>query len=55
MKKYRIKHKNRGVHEHLEHTLRFTSYADRLKWLEESYLFVRKLQKKKGYPNLPNK
>jgi len=42
-------------HKHLEHWVKKTTYADRLKWLEEANAFVRLLQKKKNYPNLPKK
>ena len=42
-------------HEHLEHWVKKTSYADRLQWLEEANAFVRLLQKKKNYPNLGKK
>ena len=39
-----------GVYEHLEHYLRKTTYADRLKWLKEANAFVNAIerQRKKG-------
>jgi len=47
--------KSRGVWEHLEHTLRKTTYAQRLQWLEEADQFVQTLRRKKNYPNLSRK
>jgi hypothetical protein len=52
-KKKRVK--SRGVWEHLEHTLKHTTYAHRFRWLEESNKFVNMLRRKKGYPDLSRK
>lgn len=41
------------VHEHLEHWVKKTSYAQRWQWLKESNEFLAYLKKKKNYPNLP--
>lgn len=38
---------NIPVHEHLEFCLKKTTYADRLKWLEEANEFVRAVEKAK--------
>lgn len=40
------------VYEHLEVTLKKTTYAQRLEWLEEANEFVRMLERKKNYPAL---
>ena len=45
--------KSRGVWEHLEHTLKHTTYAHRFQWLEEASKFVNTLRRKKGYPAFP--
>ena len=42
-------------HEHLEHWVTKTTYAQRLQWLEEANRFVRELEKNKNYPRLPRK
>jgi hypothetical protein len=48
--KYRIvKGEKIPVWEHLEWTLKKTSYADRLQWLEEANEFARDLKKNKRY------
>jgi len=39
-------------HEHLEHWVKKTTYAQRLQWLEEANEFVNVLKRKKSYPNL---
>ena len=39
-------------HEHLEHWVTKTTYAQRLQWLEQVNKFVNTLKHKKGYPNL---
>lgn len=51
----KVNKKNKEIHEHLEFALKNTSYADRLRWLQEANEFVRLLQKNKHYPNLPKK
>jgi len=39
--------KKNEIHEHLAFVLEKTSYADRLRWLEESNEFVRLIEKSK--------
>ena len=43
--------KNPDIHEHLAFTLEKTTYADRLRWLEEANEFVRLVEKNKKYPS----
>ena len=48
------KNKKFEVYEHLEHYVTKTTYAQRMKWLEEANKFVRAIQKKRKRPcNLP--
>lgn len=39
-------------HEHLQHWVTKTTYAQRLQWLEEANQLVEALRRKKGWPNL---
>ena len=36
-----------GVYEHLEHYLKKTTYADRLKWLKEANAFVDAVERRR--------
>ena len=49
------KTKSWEIWEHLEHTLKHTSYAQRLQWLEQADHFMRTLRRNKNYPNLSRK
>ena len=43
----KIKFKDIPVYEHLEFTLKNTTYADRMKWFEEAFNFAMTLRKRK--------
>ncbi len=43
--------KNSEIHEHLAFTLEHTTYADRLRWLEEANEFVRLVEKSNKRPS----
>ena len=47
--------KNIPVYEHLEWTLKNTTYADRMKWLEEAFNFAMMLREQKIRPHRPKK
>ena len=36
-----------GVYEHLDHYLKNTTYADRLKWLKEANAFVNAVERRR--------
>ena len=46
---------NIQVHEHLEFVVKHTTYADRLRWLEEANEFVRAVEKARKIKNLQNR
>jgi hypothetical protein len=48
----RFKKKKYEVYEHLEHNLRYTTYAHRLQWLKEANDWVHLLRKNKIIPQI---
>ena len=43
----KIKAGQGGVYEHLEHYLKKTTYADRLRWLQEANAFVQDIERRR--------
>lgn len=38
---------DQGVYEHLDHYLKKTTYADRLRWLERANAFVNEIERRR--------